>query len=61
VIDLDELNRTTERIVRAAIEELTPIHEAKVLSYLKLSGCPIGLPINLNVRQLSEGIKRFRI
>ena len=44
-----------------AVQELTAIHEAQTLSYLKLSRCPIGLLINFNVRQLTEGIKRFRI
>jgi len=44
-----------------AVQELTAIHEAQILSYLKLSGCPVGLLINFNVRQLTEGIKRFRI
>jgi GxxExxY protein len=44
-----------------AVEELAPIHEAQLLSYLRLSGCPVGLLINFNVRQLIQGIKRFRI
>jgi len=44
-----------------AVQELTAIHEAQILSYLKLAGCPVGLLINFNVRQLTEGIKRFRI
>jgi GxxExxY protein len=44
-----------------AVEKLMPIHEAQVLSYLKLSGCPIGLLINFNVEFLRDGIKRFRI
>jgi GxxExxY protein len=44
-----------------AVEELTAVHEAQLLSYLKLSGCPVGLLINFNVRQLTHGIKRFRI
>ena len=44
-----------------AVEKLTPIHEAQIISYLKLSGCSVGLLINFNVRQLTQGIKRFRI
>jgi GxxExxY protein len=44
-----------------AVQELNAVHEAQILSYLKLSGCPVGLLINFNVRQLTEGIKRFRI
>ena len=44
-----------------AVDELTPLHEAHLLSYLKLSGCPVGLLINFNVGQLATGIKRLRI
>jgi GxxExxY protein len=42
-----------------AVEKLLPIHEAQLLSYLKLSGCPLGLLINFHVRLLREGIKRL--
>jgi GxxExxY protein len=43
-----------------AVQELTGIQDAQILSYLKLSACPVGPLINFNVRQLTEGIKRFR-
>jgi GxxExxY protein len=39
---------------------LAKIHEAIVLTYLRLSGCRIGLLINFNVLTLKEGIRRFR-
>jgi GxxExxY protein len=42
-----------------SVETLMPIHEAQLLSYLKLSGCPVGLLINFNVRQLKDGIRRL--
>ena len=42
-----------------AVEELAPIHQAQLLSYLKLSGCKIGLLINFNVPVLKNGIKRI--
>jgi hypothetical protein len=42
-----------------AVERLEPIHEAQVLSYLRLSGCKIGLLINFNVRTLRQGIRRL--
>ena len=42
-----------------AIEKLEPIHEAQLLSYLKLSGCHVGLLINFNVKMLKQGIKRI--
>lgn len=41
-----------------AIEKLEPIHEAQLLSYLKLSDIKIGLLINFNVEVLKSGIKR---
>lgn len=42
-----------------SVEKLLPIHEAQVLSYLKLSGKRIGLLINFNVQLLKTGIKRL--
>ena len=48
-------------VIVKAVEELTAIYEAQNLSYLKLSGCPVGLLVNFNVRQLTQGVKRFRI
>jgi len=41
-----------------AVEMLADIHLAQILTYLKLSGSPIGLLINFNVRHLKDGIKR---
>ncbi len=38
---------------------IAPIHDAQILSYLRLSGCKIGLLINFNVKLLKNGIKRF--
>ena len=42
-----------------AVEKLDPIHEAQLLSYLKLSGCRVGLLINFNVKMLKQGIRRM--
>ena len=42
-----------------ACESLEPIHEAQLLTYLKLTGIKIGLLINFNVAVLKEGIKRL--
>jgi GxxExxY protein len=39
-------------------EALTDVHYAQILTYLKLSGCRLGLLVNFNVRHLKEGIKR---
>ncbi len=41
-----------------AIDDLTPLHEAQLLSYLKLGGWQIGLLINFNVALLKHGIRR---
>ena len=42
-----------------SVDALAPIHEAQVMSYLKLSGCKLALLINFNVRVLKDGIRRF--
>jgi len=41
------------------VQELLPIHEAQLLTYLKLSGLAVGLLINFNVPALRRGIKRI--
>ena len=43
-----------------SVNILAPIHEAQMLSYLKLSDYKIGLLINFNVKVLKEGIRRMR-
>ena len=42
-----------------ACEALLPIHEAQLLTYLKLTGLRLGLLINFNVPMLKDGIKRL--
>ncbi len=42
-----------------AVEKLSPINEAQVISYLKTTKHPLGLLINFNVPILKEGIKRI--
>ncbi|MFQ5399288.1 MAG: GxxExxY protein [Anaerolineae bacterium] len=41
------------------VEHILPVHEAQVLSYLKLSGCKVGLLLNFQVKLLKGGIRRF--
>lgn len=41
------------------VEHLLPIHEAQLLTYLKLSGLPLGLLVNFNVPRLKDGLKRM--
>lgn len=42
-----------------SVEYLLPVHEAQLLTYLKLTECKIGLLINFNVPVLKNGIKRM--
>jgi GxxExxY protein len=42
-----------------AVSKLSTLHEAQILSYLKLSQRPVGLLINFHVPRLKTGIKRF--
>jgi GxxExxY protein len=42
-----------------ACENLEPIHEAQLLTYLKLTGIKIGLLINFHIPSLKDGIKRI--
>jgi GxxExxY protein len=41
-----------------AVEQTIPLHEAQLLTYLKLMGCRLGLLINFNVPVIKDGIKR---
>ena len=41
------------------VDELAPIHDAQVLTYLKLTGLKVGLLINFNVPVLKEALKRL--
>ena len=41
-----------------AVDQVLPIHEAQLITYLKLSGHKIGLLINFNVLHLRDGITR---
>lgn len=42
-----------------AVESIAAIHKAQLLSYLKLTGCPLGLLINFNVELLKDGLCRM--
>ena len=44
-----------------SIDVFAPIHEAVVLTYIRLSGCHLGLLINFNVTVLRDGIRRYII
>jgi len=42
-----------------AVDRIAPIHEAQLISYLRMSGCSVGLLINFNVRVLKDGVRRL--
>jgi len=42
-----------------SVETLLPIHQAQILTYMRLAKIPIGLLINFNVTKLQSGVKRF--
>jgi GxxExxY protein len=56
---LDLLVEDTVVVELKAIEALAPIHQAQIISYLKLAKKPIGLLINCHSLHLKDGIKRF--
>jgi GxxExxY protein len=41
-----------------AVTRIDDIHEAQLLSYLRLSGCEVGLLINFHVKHLRDGLRR---
>lgn len=56
---LDLLVESAVILELKAVKELAPIHEAQLLSYLRLSGSKVGLLINFHVPRLKDGIKRL--
>jgi GxxExxY protein len=44
-----------------AVEQITNIHQAQLLTYMKLAKIDTGLLINFNVTKLIDGIKRFKL
>ena len=55
---IDLLVANTVLVEVKAIEGIKPIHLAQLLSYLRLSGCEVGLLINFNVKRLVLGLHR---
>jgi GxxExxY protein len=41
-----------------SIERLAPVHQAQMITYLRLSGCSLGLILNFNTKLMKDGIKR---
>lgn len=44
-----------------AVDKVSGIHRAQLLTYMKLSKTPVGLLMNFNVKKLSDGVERFRL
>ena len=44
-----------------AVDQILPIHEAQLLTFLKLSGVPLGLLLNFNSPMLKDGIRPRRL
>jgi len=42
-----------------SVESILPVHVAQVITYLKLSGCKLGILINFNVALLKDGFQRI--
>jgi GxxExxY protein len=55
---IDLLIGDTVVVELKTVKKLTPLHEAQLLSYLRLSGYKVGLLINFHVSRLTDGIKR---
>jgi GxxExxY protein len=56
---LDFLIEASVVVEIKAVENLTPLHEAQLLTYLKLTGCKVGLLINFNSPRLRDGVRRL--
>jgi GxxExxY protein len=56
---LDLLVEDTVIVELKAVEEVSNLHRAQILSYLKLSRRPLGLLMNFNVKWMKDGIERF--
>jgi len=56
---IDILVEDTVIIELKSVDTILPVHEAQILTYLKLAHKEVGLLINFNVKHLKEGIKRF--
>jgi GxxExxY protein len=44
-----------------SVDHIVPVHEAQLLTYLRLSGIPLGLLLNFNCPVLKDGIRRRRL
>jgi GxxExxY protein len=54
-----QFDALSNRVIGFALDRVEPVHEARLLTYMKLAQVRIGLLINFNVPRLSDGIKRY--
>jgi len=56
---IDTLINKLVIVENKSVESLLPVHEAQLLTYMKLTGCQLGFLLNWNVTLMKHGIKRF--
>lgn len=57
-LEMDLVVNDTAVIEVKAVQAVAPVHQAQLLTYLKLTGYPVGLLINFNVPLLKNGVSR---
>ena len=58
-LKLDLLVEDRVVVEMKAVKELLPVHEAQLMTYMRLTSCRVGLLVNFNVPVLKNGLKRF--
>ena len=56
---IDMLVESCIIVENKAVDKLLPVHEAQLLTYLKLRDCRLGFLLNWNVKLMKEGIQRM--
>jgi GxxExxY protein len=56
---IDMIVESSIIIENKTVEKLMPIHEAQLLTYLKMKNCKLGFLLNWNVPRMKDGIKRM--
>jgi GxxExxY protein len=57
----DMLVETCVLVEAKAVEQVHPIHKAKLLSYMRLLDIPLGLLVNFHVEKLTDGVSRLML
>jgi GxxExxY protein len=55
---IDLIVEATVVVEIKAVEQIHPVFEAQLITYLRVTGCPVGVLINFNVPKLTNGIMR---